>query len=42
MFVNGCRMMADYAVATAAEDLMALHLDADEAAVRDEIEQVAA
>ena len=42
LYVTGCRMVDDYDIAAAVEDYMALHPDADEAAVRTEVEAVAA
>ncbi|MBP6878928.1 MAG: hypothetical protein KBC34_12960 [Phenylobacterium sp.] len=42
LYVAGLRMTNDYTVDGAVEDYMAMHPDADEAAVRAEIEAIAA
>ncbi len=42
LYINGLRMTYDYTVEGALEDYMRMHPDADEAAVRAEIEAFAA
>lgn len=42
LYVNGRRMTDDYSVSDAVDDYLRMHLEADEAEVRAEVEQAAA